>query len=296
MAVSRSYGVGVLCVFAAALAWSTAGLFTRVVSTDIPTTLLWRSMFGGGSVVLIYILVKKPRSFRELFQFKLGEFVIALLSALGMMCFISAFFFTSIANVSFVYGAMPLVTMLIAWLALNDPLTATGLISTVLSGSGVAVLVWGGQNFGDLIGIGLAFLMTFFMAAVTVAAKFFPDADAMKSAYLSGFIAAFLVLPFSQSMSASSHDLVWLALYGLVNVGLGFGVYLLGVSRVPALAAALIGLSEIPLAPIWAFLLFDERITIPMIAGGSSVLIASVIYILASTAETPKNGLEARNA
>lgn len=296
MAVSRSYGVGVLCVFAAALAWSTAGLFTRVVSTDIPTTLLWRSMFGGGSVVLIYILVKKPRSFRELFQFKLGEFVIALLSALGMMCFISAFFFTSIANVSFVYGAMPLVTMLIAWLALNDPLTATGLISTVLSGSGVAVLVWGGQNFGDLIGIGLAFLMTFFMAAVTVAAKFFPDADAMKSAYLSGFIAAFLVLPFSQSMSASSQDLVWLALYGLVNVGLGFGVYLLGVSRVPALAAALIGLSEIPLAPIWAFLLFDERITIPMIAGGSSVLIASVIYILASTAETPKNGLEARNA
>ncbi len=296
MAVSRSYVVGVLCVFAAALAWSTAGLFTRVVSTDIPTTLLWRSMFGGGSVVLIYILVKKPRSFRELFQFKLGEFVIALLSALGMMCFISAFFFTSIANVSFVYGAMPLVTMLIAWLALNDPLTATGLISTVLCGSGVAVLVWGGQNFGDLLGICLAFLMTFFMAAVTVAAKFFPDADAMKSAYLSGFIAAILVLPFSQSMSASSHDLVWLALYGLVNVGLGFGVYLLGVSRVPALAAALISLSEIPLAPVWAFLLFDERITIPMIAGGSSVLIASVIYILASTAETPKNGLEARNA
>ena len=296
MAVSRTYGVGVLCVFTAALAWSTAGLFTRVVSTDIPTTLLWRSMFGGSSVLLIYIMMNKPRSFRELFQFKLGEFVVALLSALGMMCFISAFFFTSIANVSFVYGAMPLVTMLIAWLALNDPLTATGLISTVLCGSGVAVLVWGGQNFGDLLGICLAFLMTFFMAAVTVAAKFFPDADAMKSAYLSGFIAAILVLPFSQSMSASSHDLVWLALYGLVNVGLGFGVYLLGVSRVPALAAALIGLSEIPLAPVWAFLLFDERITIPMIAGGSAVLVASVIYILASTAETSKNGVEARNA
>ena len=296
MAVSRSYGVGVLCVFAAALAWSTAGLFTRVVSTDIPTTLLWRSMFGGGSVLLIYILMNKPQSFRELLQFKFGEFVVALLSAMGMMCFISAFFFTSIANVSFVYGAMPLVTMLIAWLALNDPLTATGLISTILSGLGVAVLVWGGQNFGDLLGIGLALFMTFFMAAVTVAAKFFPNADAMKSAYLSGFIAAILVLPFSQSMSASSHDLVWLALYGLVNVGLGFGVYLLGVSRVPALAAALIGLSEIPLAPIWAFLLFDEQITIPMIAGGSSVLIASMIYILASTAETPKNGLEARNA
>lgn len=211
------------------------------------------------------------------------------------MCFISAFFFTSIANVSFVYGAMPLVTMLIAWLALNNPLTATGLVSTILSGLGVSTLVWRGQNFGDWLGIGLAFSMTFFMAAVTVAAKFFPDADAMKSAYLSAFIAAILVLPFSQSVSASFHDFLWLALYGLVNVGLGFGVYLLGASRVTALAAALIGLSEIRLAPIWAFLLFDEHITIPMIAGGSFVLAASVIYILASTAETSKDGVEARN-
>ena len=297
MAISRSYGVGIICVFIAALAWSTAGLFTRIVATDIPTTLLWRSMFGGGSVLLIYVIINRPRNLKELVRFKLGEFVIALISALGMMCFISAFFFTSIANVSFVYGAMPLVTMLAAWLALRDPLTTTGLISTVLSGLGVAVLVWGGQNPDDLLGIGLAFLMTFFMAALTIAAKFFPDASAMKSAYLSGFIAAMLVFPFSQSMSASSHDLVWLALYGLVNVGLGFGVYLLGVARVPALAAALIGLSEIPLAPIWAFLLFDERITIPMTIGGGLVVIASAIYILtSSTDQTSDDKTEFRNA
>ena len=253
-------------------------------------------MFGGGSVLVIYVLMNKPKNIKEIFRFKIGEFIVALISALGMMCFISAFFFTSIANVSFTYGVMPLVTMLIAWLVLRDPLTMISLASTVLSGLGVAVLVWGGQNFGDLIGIGLAFLMTFFMAAVTVAAKFFPDVDAMKSAYLSGFIAAILVFPFSQSMFASSHDLVWLAVYGLVNVGLGFGVYLLGVARVPALAAALIGLSEIPLAPIWALLLIDEQISVPMIIGGSLVLVASVIYILATTRETPNDTIEdARN-
>jgi len=141
-------------------------------------------------------------------------------------------------------------TMLIAWLALRDSFTTVGLVSTILSGTGVSILVWGGQNFGDFFGIGLAFLMTFFMAAVTVAAKLFPDSDAMKSAYLSRFVATLLVLPFTRSMSASSHDLLWLAMYGLVNVGLGFDVYFIGDSRIPALAAALIGLSEIPLAQI----------------------------------------------
>lgn len=293
MSDSRTYGVGVICVFVAALSWSTAGLFTRVVETDIPTTLLWRSALGGLSVLLIYIVMKRPQNLAELVRFKFGEFVVATISALGMMCFISAFFYTSIANVSFVYGAMPLVTMLMAWAVLRDRVTSVGVIATILSGLGVGVLVWGGQNFGDFLGLGLAFLMTFFMAAVTVAAKFFPDADAMKSAYLSGFIAALLVFPFSQSGSASSDDLVWLALYGLVNVGLGFGVYLLGVSRISALAAALIGLSEVPLAPIWAFVLFDEKISFHMITGGSMIVTASVIYILASNTKSVEEQAEA---
>jgi len=293
MSDNRSYSAGVLCVFVAALSWSTAGLFTRVVETDIPTTLLWRSALGGVSVLLIYTVMKRPQNLAELVRFKFGEVVVATLSALGMMCFISAFFYTSIANVSFVYGAMPLVTMLMAWVVLRDPITSVGIIATILSGLGVGVLVWGGQHFGDFLGLGLAFLMTFFMAAVTVASKFFPDTDAMKSAYLSGFIAALLVLPFSQSGSASSHDIVWLALYGLVNVGLGFGVYLLGVSRISALAAALIGLSEVPLAPIWAFALFDEQISFHMIAGGCFIVAASVIYILASNTNLVEEQTEA---
>ncbi len=240
--------------------------------------------------------MKRAQNLGELVRFKFGEFIVATLSALGMMCFISAFFYTSIANVSFVYGAMPLVTMLMAWVVLRDPVTSVGIIATILSGLGVGVLVWGGQHFGDFLGLGLAFLMTFFMGAVTVAAKFFPDADAMKSAYLSGFIAALLVFPFSQSGSASSHDLVWLALYGLVNVGLGFGVYLLGVSRISAVAAALIGLSEVPLAPIWAFALFDEQISFHMIAGGCLIVTASVIYILASNTNSVEEQTEASKA
>ena len=38
---------GPFLILIAALSWSTAGLFTRLVTTDIPTTLLWRSITGG---------------------------------------------------------------------------------------------------------------------------------------------------------------------------------------------------------------------------------------------------------
>ena len=68
-------------------------------------------------------------------------------------------------------------------------------------------------------------------------------------------------------------------LYGVVSVSMGFGVYMLGVKRVSALVAALVGLTEIPLAPIWAWLLFDERMTIFVLLGGLVILTSAVIYI-----------------
>lgn len=85
---------GSLLILIAALSWSTAGLFTLVVTTDIPTTLLWRSIIGGICVLLIYYAMDKKKSFRDLFVFSFGEFYIAVLSTAGMICFISSFFFT----------------------------------------------------------------------------------------------------------------------------------------------------------------------------------------------------------
>ena len=110
---------GVLFVFIAAVSWSTAGLFTRVVTTDIPTTLFWRSLFGGLCVLGIAMAIQKSAKIRPTFRFTLGETVIAGLSAAGMICFISAFFHTTIANVAFVYGTMPLVTFVLSIVVLG---------------------------------------------------------------------------------------------------------------------------------------------------------------------------------
>ena len=91
-----------------------------------------------------------------------------------------------------------------------------------------------------------------------------------------------LPLPLRLLETSSFADYLWLILYGVVNVGVGFGVYLIGVKRVSALVAALVGLSEIPLAPIWAWLLFNERMNLAVLFGGSVILTAAVIYITSS--------------
>ena len=152
----------------------------------------------------------------------------------------------------------------------------------VLSATGVVIMTFGNSLPSDILGIGLGFGMTLFMASLTVATKFFPDTDSSKVTYLSAFLGALVTAPFATFGSLIFIDMLWLALYGIVNVGVGFGVYLLGVNRVSALVAALVGLIEVPLAPIWAWLLFEERLNLLILLGGSVILTTAVVYIVSS--------------
>ncbi len=280
--MSKANGTGGLFVLVAAVAWSTAGLFTRVVTTDIPTTLFWRSLFGGLCVLAIAMVMQRSANFRAALTFTLEEAVIAGLSTAGMICFISAFFFTSIANVAFVYGTMPLDTFALSLVFLGRRADIVSLGCCLMSAMGVVIMASGNSFPNDFLGIVLAFWMTFFMASLTIATKFYPGADITKATYLSAFAGAIVTAPFATFNSATSADYIWLFLYGVVNVGVGFGVYLIGVRRVSALTAALVGLTEIPLAPIWAWLLFEERMNFLVMFGGAVIISAAIIYLTTS--------------
>ena len=281
---------GPFLLLIAAFFWSTAGLFTRVVTTDIPTTLLWRSFTGGLCVLAMYYPMKKSKkskkSFRDLFVFSVGEFCIASLSTAGMIFFISAFFFTTIANVSFVYGTMPLVTYVLSLIFLKERISVFSICCCVLSTLGMVIMTFGNAALNDYLGILLAMVMTFFMAALTVAVKIFPKANTTKATYLSAFLGALAMLPFATYTALPASDYIWLGLYGLVNVGLGFGIYLLGVTRVSALAAALIGIIEIPLGPVWAWILFAEQPNELVLAGGILITVTAIVYIAKSGRKT----------
>lgn len=274
--------LGPVLILIAALSWSTAGLFTRIVSTDIPTTLFWRSLIGGLCVLIIFLWKENGKITKPIYKFTKGEFIISILSTAGMICFISAFFFTTIANVSFMYGIMPVITLLLSVIFLKEKISKLSIFCCGVSFVGVVIMTYGNSNLSDFIGLLLAFGMTFFMASLTVAAKFFPNADSIKSTYLSAFMGAIIVLPFATFSNIGTSDYYWLGIYGIVNVGLGFGVYLLGVTRTTALTASLIGLLEIPMAPIWAWLLFGEKTSVFVVVGGLLIISSTMIYLIIS--------------
>ncbi len=270
---------GIALVLVATVMWSTAGLFTRVVSTDLPTTLFWRSLTGALCVLVFHLALTRSSPWQA-FRFTRGEFFIGLLGMAGQCCFIAAFFHTSIAAVSFLYGLMPLMTFVLAMTLLKAKVDLVSVTACLLGAGGTAVIMWDSSGLDDLLGILLALGMSLFMAALTVATKYYPNASAGKATYLSAFLTSLVTLPLSSFGDTLLIDYLWLFLYGFTSIGLGFGLYLLGVKRVTALTAALIGQLEGPLGTLFAWLLLQEEAGVRTLMGGAIIMIAAVIYVV----------------
>jgi len=62
----RQHRTGVALIVAAAIAWSTAPFFVRLLHFDSWTILFWRGLFGGSFVALFLIVTQGRRGLRDL--------------------------------------------------------------------------------------------------------------------------------------------------------------------------------------------------------------------------------------
>src|SRR3954468_20577200 len=86
----RQHRIGIALVIAAAVAWSTAPLFTRLLHYDSWTILFWRGLFGGAFIAAFLIVTQGRAGLRELTGMRANGWLVAGLSTLAMVTFIPA--------------------------------------------------------------------------------------------------------------------------------------------------------------------------------------------------------------
>jgi drug/metabolite transporter (DMT)-like permease len=273
----------------AALAWSTAGLFPRLVSTDVSTTLFWRSLLGGITVLALQATLNKRDDLTSLWQLSRPEWGMAVMTAVAMITFIAAFFYATVADVVFIYGAFPILTLVLSALLLHTGIKRVDVICSVVVALGVTLILWGQPSLHNAFGTLLSFAATVMFALMTVGIKRYPNAEMVKVTYTGAFLSALMMLPFADFTHTSRHDIAWLWLYGVLNIGVGFGLFLLGVRRIKTVLASLICMIEIPLAPMWAYAFFGEKVTQQSLVGGAVILLA-VLANLAWTSGRSRSG------
>ena len=264
---------GIALVIAAAVAWSTAPFFTRLLPFDSWTILFWRGLFGGGLIAAVLVLTQGRTGLRDLAMMGKSGWLVASLSTLGMVCFIPALQFTSVSNVAVIIATGPFVAAALAWIWLREAARLRTLLASLVALCGVAIIVSDAQASSDIFGIGLACLMTLAIAAMTVAVRRHKNTPMVAAAALSNVLGSLVSIPFAQSITAvTGADVFVLAMFGFFQVALGLTLFFLGSRLLPSGQASLIATLETPLMPFWVWLAFQEIPTLRALAGGALVI------------------------
>jgi drug/metabolite transporter (DMT)-like permease len=288
-AAERNTAVGIVLVLTSAVAWSTAGFFARIVPVDIWVVLFWRSAFGALSIVALALVERRRFAFDWRRAFVPAGIAMMILNGAGMAGFVYALQNTTIANVTVIYATLPFLTALFAWLWFRERVHRRTLIGSLIAGAGVAITVGGtiavgggGHLSGDLSALGF----TTAFALMTVLMRRHREAPMLESLAISGFLMALVALCIRDPFAISFTQMGWLAAFGIVTQGGGLGLYTMGARRLPAAQAALLSASEVPMAPLWVWILFSEVPARETFIGGGLVLAAVLWNIGAELRKT----------
>lgn len=271
--------LGFALVTASAVAWSTGGLFTRLIPADSWTMLAWRGILGALGLALALSVLPQSGSWRALRNLGFLGWFFVLQSSAGMIFFLTALRATTVAHVAVIYATVPFIAAGLGWLAIRERPTTGAVVSSLIALVGVAVMVGLGRD-GTLRGDLLALGMTVTMAVAMVIARHFPALPFLQASCMSALLSGLISAPFGRPLSVSTHDVLLLTLFGLSTFAVGLPLFTLGARRLPPIETALIGALEAPLAPLWVWLAFKEIPGASTLVGGSIVLAAVCIHLV----------------
>ena len=179
---------GIALVVAAAVAWSTAPFFTRLLPFDSWTILFWRGLFGGGLIAALMVLMQGRAGLRELLGIGASGWLVASLSTVGMVCFIPALQLTSVSNVAVIIATGPFAAAAIAWLWLREMPGWRTMLASLVALIGVAIIAGDARANSDIFGLALACLMTVAIAAMTVAIRRHKNTSMVAAAAVSNLL------------------------------------------------------------------------------------------------------------
>lgn len=284
----RDSGLGVALIAGSAVAYSTAGFFTRLIHVDLWTLVFWRGLFSASFLVAVGHAQHgrlATRSFRQLDRW---GWLAAAFSTAAMFCYLAALRDTSVADVAIIYGTAPLVTAAVALVALGERTTRVTLGASALALIGVGLMFSGSSISHAIDGDLLALAMTVLMALMIVSARRSESASALPIAAISSLASSIAAAPLAHAAIPGVAQLGELALFGVTQLGLGLLLLTAGSRHLSASRVALIGGLDVPLAPIWVWLAFAEAPSLDTVAGG--LIVIAAVALNASRHHAPGGG------
>jgi drug/metabolite transporter (DMT)-like permease len=274
---------GTALMAGSACAFSLTGYFTRLIPLDVMTLLFWRGLFAGGMIAALVVIQYRGAAWGATRAIGWQGLAVAAMGVISSYLYLAAFRHTTVADVSIIYATLPFVTAGLAWLLLKEREGWRAMASSLVALLGVGVMTGGAIQAGHLVGdlLALGMTLTFAMTMVLMRRGGGRQVSMMPAGAIMCFLTALAAAPFARLGPVARLPMAHLLLFGTCQMGLGLVLLTFGMRRVPATRAALIGLLDTPLAPLWVWLAFSEVPPLPTLLGGAIVM-AAVIWNMAA--------------
>jgi drug/metabolite transporter (DMT)-like permease len=273
-----SAALGVICAIVAATMFSTAGLIVRRIDLPAWDVSFWRSVLMVATILPL-VVFQRQRVWIDVRSGGMALFFSALVLAGSFVAFILALGLAPVANVLIVFGATPFATALLARLFLGEPIYPHTLFAMAAAVVGLGVSVAGSLQAGALLGMAVAGIVVVCMSANYVIVRHRRDIGMTPALVLAGAISALVALPFAHPGQASGAQFGWLLALGPGQLAGGLLLYMASLKRIPAGRAALLGLLELVLGPIWVWAIDGERPDNLTLLGGAVVIAAAAANV-----------------
>lgn len=281
---------GALEVAAAMFLWSSLGVAIRLTDADVHLIIFYSNAFSLLFFTPIVFATARRKSIPTGMKLA-GLFSLGPVTLLNTFAFFSAFRLTTISNALMTHYVAPVIVAVLAAIFLGERFTRRVLVAIVLSSIGLWVLL--GMSPAELMGaigaptdnemglaLGLVSGVAYALLVILVRALS-PRMDSMVIVFFQNLTMCLLLLPF---VSEFPVDAVWgLVLIGILHSTLAPLLYVMGLGRIRANRAAILGYLEPVSAVIFALAFLGEVPDSVSLAGGALILIAGYISINDST-------------
>jgi len=266
-----------LFVLAAALLWSTGGLFIKWIQLSAYELSFYRSLLAALTVAFF--------TRREGFGINRMTVLTSVLYAGLLLFFVLATKLTTAANAIFLQYTAPIYVLILEPLFYKEKFRRADLVTVVACIAGMSLFFVGKLRPQDVSG-NMAALASGVCFAFYILLLRHPHSQRINraSSVIYGNLLLVLITA-PMGLTAIPKLAVWdagvVAYLGVIQIGVAYTLFTLGMARgVRSLDAGIVGYIEPVLNPVWVFIALGERPSRFALAGGAIIIVAVMVHTL----------------
>jgi len=269
---------GVLLMIAAALCWSTGGIFVRnVATTDGFEIVFWRSLFMVAFLFATLAWWHRGAVWSKIAAVGRAGLLSGALLAATFFFFILSLMRNTAANTFVLMSTGPFFVALFGWMFLRERVPQRTWIAIAVALAGVTLMfadgLDAGRSTGNLLALGVAIA---FALNVVVLRRMHAAVDMVPAVMIAGLISIAVALPFALPLAPAARDLALLAPMGCLQLGLGCLLMTKATRHLSAGEIGLLSLIETILAPLWVWIGVGERPG-ALALGGAAIVLGALL-------------------